>query len=58
MNESALSVSVYVLALAAPGPPISPLQVEISARAWRRLAEAGTPLTLSIPETCLMPLRD
>jgi molybdate ABC transporter permease protein len=57
VNESALSVSVYVLALAAPGPPISPLQVEIGARAWRRLAAAGTPLILSIPETCLMPLR-
>jgi hypothetical protein len=57
VNESALSVSVYVMALAARPPLSSPLQVEVSARAWRRLAEAAAPLILSIPESCLMPLR-
>lgn len=57
VNESALSVSVYVMALAADASPPSPLQVEITARAWRRLAEAAAPLILSIPESCLMPLR-
>ena len=57
VNESALSVSVYVRPLGDAPAAGEALQVEMAAGAWRRLAAGTGPLILSIPDSCLMPLR-
>ncbi|EAQ75542.1 MULTISPECIES: molybdate ABC transporter permease subunit [unclassified Synechococcus] len=57
VNESALSVSVYVRPLGDAPAAGEALQVEMAAGAWRRLAAGAGPLILSIPDSCLMPLR-